>query len=69
MFVDKPNRTNVDSRLSAKLVGLCKKKHSTITLSEAQILHRWYHFVPDNMLDNIDCKLYKTLERFIVING
>ena len=69
MFVDKNRRSSIDDKISLKLDVMSKKSKNTISLSEAQIVYRWYCSIPTKIVDNLDCKVYKNIEEFIILNG
>ena len=69
MFVETPQRTSIDNKFNTKVTRAINKKttHNNILISvtEAQIIGRWYLMIPNRICDNLDNKIYKTLERFI----
>jgi len=72
MFVESPQRTNIDTKFSDKIyknIATMSKKSSyesfLISTVEAQIIGRWYLMVPQKLRDNLDDKIYRALERFI----
>jgi hypothetical protein len=69
LFVDKNRRTKIDDRVNIKINILAKKQKGYVSLSDAQVVHRWYYSIPNNIIDNLDSKIFKTIERFIKLNG
>lgn len=73
MFVETPQRTNIDDKFNGKVRRAIGKKieHNALMISvtEAQIIGRWYLMIPNRICDNLDNKIYKTLERFIDLNN
>lgn len=72
LFVETPQRTNIDCKFCDKISRTMKsmaKKSSydafLISSIEAQIIGRWYLMVPTKLRDNLDDKIFRTLERFI----
>lgn len=71
MFVEPSQRTAIDNRflskMERKIPQFSKKKYDSffLTVIEAQIIGRWYLMIPLKIRDNLDNKIYRTLERFI----
>jgi hypothetical protein len=75
MFVEPSQRTSIDGRFLSKIERaipqFSKKQYDSfyITAIEAQIIGRWHLMIPLKIRDNLDNKIYRTLERFIDKQG
>lgn len=75
MFVEPSQRTSIDNRFLCRLERavpqFSKKQYDSfyITAIESQIIGRWYLMIPLKIRDNLDNKIFRTLERFIDRQG
>lgn len=64
-FVDTTQRTKIDHMLNIRLDKSLTEKGWSITRSEAQLVSRWWYMIPKIILDDVDNKIFKTMDRFI----
>lgn len=73
MCVDRPQRTEIDSKLNHRLGEIVEVLSSKdtwgATHNEVQLMMRWYLMIPKGMRDHRDDRIYKKLENFINKRG
>jgi hypothetical protein len=75
MCVDRPQRTEIDSKLNHRLSRVVEILTDTgtnswsATFNEVQLMMRWYLMVPQGMRDHSDNRIYKNLETFVNKRG